>query len=150
MDMEYREASEEDLPGIIELEIESMGAVWDEEDIEYNKQTLEEFITQRLGHDRMIVIEDGGEIIGYLHSITYQDVVSDQLVREIAAITIHPEHFGEGLGGELIERERKNAADDGVDIMKLEVISANERAVKFYERHGFKELKKVMTRDVEE
>lgn len=85
-------------------------------------------------------------MLGFLHSTTFKDVVSSDKVREILTIVIHPDYFGQGIGKELMENERLDAKEGDVDIMKLEALSENERALNFYKNQGFSEKKKVMTR----
>lgn len=142
--MEIREAEKEDLDDIVSLEIASLGPVWTENEVEYDEGEVRAFIQGAFDQDRMIVSEDDGDILGFLHSRSFEDIVTGKLIREILTLTIHPDHFGEGVGGELTEYEMEDAAEKDVDVLKLEVLSSNERAIKFYQKEGFSEKKKVM------
>jgi len=143
--MEIREAVKGDLDEVVSLEIASLGPVWTENEVDYDEGQVRDFVEKALDHDRMIVYDDAGDILGFLHSRSFEDIVTGKLIREILTLTIHPDHFGEGIGGKLIEYEREDAAERGVDVVKLEVLSSNERAIKFYQKEGFSEKKKVMT-----
>ncbi|MFO8110049.1 MAG: GNAT family N-acetyltransferase [Thermoplasmata archaeon] len=145
-----REAGEEDIPEISELELMSLEPVWEREDIVPDRGSLKKFLVNGMeqGH-RLVVMEDGGYISGFLHSVGYRDVITNDDIREIISLVVHPEHFGEGIGGELIENERLFCRSQGVALLKLEVLSSNQRGISFYRKHGFREIKKVMIRDVE-
>lgn len=143
--MDIREAVKEDLEDVVSLEVSSLGPIWEEDDIDYDEDLLKTFLRKAFEKDRMVISERGGEVLAFLHSRTFEDAVTGMVVREILTLTIHPDHFGEGLGGSLVEYERRDAAEKGVDLVKLEVLSSNERAVKFYQKKGFSEKKKVMT-----
>jgi len=59
-------------------------------------------------------------------------------------LAIHPDHFGEGIGSALMKNEKEDALKNGVDIIRLEVLSENNRAVDFYDKQGFSEKKKIL------
>lgn len=145
-----REAKEEDIDDIVDLEKISLGPVWEDEDIEYREENIRDFISSTFEHTRMLLYEEEGDILGFLHSNTYEDVVSGKKVCEVFTLTIHPDHFGERIGGELIDRARYMARKDGADILKLETLSSNERAIRFYRKKGFSEKKKIMTTRLED
>lgn len=150
MERKICRAEEEDIDKIVDLEILSLGPVWNQGDIHYDRENLKEFITDRFKEDRMLVIEEDGELLAFLHSTTFKDVVTSKKVCEVLTLTIHPDHFGEGLGGQIIEYERNLATEEDVDMFKIEVLSSNERAKKFYQKKGFSEKKKIMTMEMDE
>jgi len=78
------------------------------------------------------VAERGGEIVGFIHAATKADDT-----KELEAIYIHPDLFGGGLGHRMMMLVQDWA--DGVQ-MSLEVAVYNERAIRFYERHGFERI----------
>ncbi len=145
MSRSIRRAKREDIPGIVMLEKMSMGPLWSDEGLEYEMESMEEFVRERFTCDNMWVMEDkNGDLLAFLHSTNYKDAISSNMICEIYTIIIHPEHFGKGIGGELMEHQRKIALEEGMDIMKLEVLSNNHRAIRFYNQKGFQERKKVM------
>ncbi|MFW5927796.1 MAG: GNAT family N-acetyltransferase [Thermoplasmatota archaeon] len=143
-----RKVEEGDIQKVVDIELESLGPLYDSEDINFERGRLKKYLREFMSMDRMILIEDEDEILGFLHSRSYDDVVSGKKIREILTITIHPEYFGEGLGKELMEYERKDAKKSNCDVLKLEVLSSNERAIEFYEERGFDEKKKIMTDEI--
>ena len=143
-----RKVKEKDISDILDIELRSLGGMWKKENIDFDKERLLKYLREFFDIDRMILIEDEGDILGFLHSRTYEDTVSGKKIRDILTITIHPDHYGEGLGRELMEYERKDAKESKIDILKLEVLSSNERAIEFYKKQGFDEKKKIMTEEI--
>lgn len=76
------------------------------------------------------VAEHGGEIVGFVHASTLGDST-----KELSAIYVHPSMFGKGLGHKLISQALDWA---GQAKMSLEVAIYNNRAIDFYQSHGFK------------
>ncbi len=144
MSFEIRRARKEDIPDIVQLEIASMAPIWEREKIEYGSDNLYEFLENHFHKDRLWIAEEDGTLLGFVHSHTYQDAISNSKICEVFTMVVHPEHFGEGIGAKLMEHERSAAAEDGVNLLKLEVLSRNQRAMKFYDKMGFRERKKIM------
>ncbi len=139
-----RKAEESDLDEILRLELKGMEPVWDSEEISSDGESLKNFLNSRLDKDRLMVLEYEGRIMGFLHSLGYTDVVTGDKVREVVTMVVHPDHFGEGIGGRLISNEKEQCKKEGVKILKLEVLSSNQRGISFYRKFGFDEVKKVM------
>ena len=59
---------------------------------------------------------------------------------EVETVAVLPEARGAGIGGALMDAIRVLAADLGIDQIQLAVRTANECALRFYERQGFAPL----------
>jgi ribosomal protein S18 acetylase RimI-like enzyme len=59
---------------------------------------------------------------------------------ELERIYSVKEQIGKGVGAELIKASIKEARDKGFDCLWLGVWDKNERAIKFYEKWGFKKV----------
>lgn len=55
-------------------------------------------------------------------------------------ITVLKSEWGKGLGNRLMETVIDYARGSGIEIVELAVRSDNERAIRLYEKHGFKEF----------
>lgn len=88
--------------------------------------------------------DDRGEIIGYtllnLSEPTDDDVraaVTARPTAELSKCYVLPGHHGEGVAGRLMEASLAAAADAGAAGVWLGVNEENERAQRFYGKHGF-------------
>lgn len=95
-------------------------------------KTSREVIGKVLADDSQFyrVAERDGEIVGFVYA-SHQD---DGTI-ELNAIYTAPDTFGTGLGQQLIDQAIAYA--DGAQ-MELKVASYNTRAIRFYEKNGFK------------
>ncbi len=147
--VKIRRADTEDIDAILELKKKSMGPVWNEAGISYDDKSLKKFLQDRFMNDKITlavkpVSQNEETLIGFLHSTTYEGVVTSKKIRDILTLAIHPDHFGEGIGSALMKNEKEDALKNGVDIIRLEVLSENNRAVDFYDKQGFSEKKKIL------
>lgn len=97
------------------------------EQLERSRGYVEAAINDSKGLYR--VAESDGRIVGFIHAATNGDGT-----KELEAIYVHPDFFGRGLGHKLMLLVDEWAK--GVS-MSLEVAVYNERAIRFYEKHGF-------------
>ena len=86
----------------------------------------------------VFVAADGEDIVGFASAIAARDGdLDDSKVSELAAIYMLEGATGEGLGKALLERCWKESRDRSRDSMVLWVLAENDRARRFYSRHGF-------------
>ncbi len=151
MQLKLRECKIKDIPRVIDIKKSALGPIWKKSNIPYEEDSLKEFLRKRFATDRIIVAERPHEkkILGFLHSTTYTDTVSSSKIREILTIAVDPDYFGKGVGTKLMEEEKSDAEEDEVDLMRLETLTDNRRAIEFYEDEGFQEKKKVMIKRLE-
>lgn len=88
------------------------------------------------------------------HSVFYVAVRDDEVVGTVSlnglprrmshraelGITVLKSEWGKGLGNRLMETVIDYARGSGIEIVELAVRSDNERAIRLYEKHGFKEI----------
>lgn len=144
---EIREGTLDDSEAVRRMQAESWLATYpnDEAGVSYEwvKEQTDQWLTSEwLAKSREIlaevlekpnsfysVAEMEGRIVGFVHVAT-----NDDNTKELEAIYTSPETFGTGLGDRLMER-----ADQWIDDVTttLKVVSYNQRAIRFYEKHGF-------------
>jgi len=86
-------------------------------------------------------IDDGGEVhvvgdervVGFCHAGSSEDAGWG----EIFSIYVHPDHWRSGYGGELLVAGEEKLRAAGFDRALLWVLEDNDRARRFYERHGW-------------
>jgi GNAT superfamily N-acetyltransferase len=81
-----------------------------------------------------LVAEIDGEIVGYVSVGPCRDEPSEG---ELYAIYVHPEHWGTGIGRELIQAGEQRMRELGHQEAVLWVLEDNPRARRFYEAAGW-------------
>ncbi len=106
----------------------------DEITLEYVSEML------RLGTERglILVLEEDDKIIGYLKAFTSQFRCLAHVLTN-ATMIVHPEWQGKGYGGQLLDTYLSEIKSNMPHILRFELLphQGNQRAIHFYERHGF-------------
>lgn len=95
----------------------------------------------------VLVIDQGGELRGYsllvAHPVLDADVASvltEHPCTELSKCYVHPDHHGLGAAAELMQASIGSAAAAGARGLWLGVNSQNARAIRFYEKSGFRKV----------
>ena len=100
------------------------------------------------GH-KLLLIEDGGEIVAFLYGFLYE--IPGMLAKPIAildALYVEEAYRRKGCAAQLISAFKSFAAESGACRIELKVLSRNETALRLYEKLSFKETKKYMAMDL--
>lgn len=96
--------------------------------------------TQRVGWWRRFLndgarvhVSESGGVVGFCHA----DDSDEEGWGEIFSIYVHPDHWGEGHGRDLLLAGESTLIAKGHERALLWVLEANERGRKFYERQGW-------------
>lgn len=96
------------------------------------------------GH-KLLLIEEGGEIVAYLYGFLYEiPGVYRRPMAILDALYVEEEHRRKGYASALITAFKAFAAESGVCRIELKALSNNEAALGLYETCGFCETKKYM------
>ena len=101
----------------------------------------------RIGLDghKLLLIEDQGEILGYLYGFIYHiPGVYEAPIAILDALFIDEKHRRKGYASMLIDAFCAFAAENGARQVELKVMSQNEHAVALYRKLSFTETKKYM------
>jgi len=79
----------------------------------------------------LYVAEVDGDVVGFIEAAPREDAA------ELYRFYVDPEHWGNGIGTELLDRLEATLADRGVDRLRLTVLAGNDVGVSFYESRGF-------------
>ena len=93
-------------------------------------------------HETVLVAEEGGEVVGVAAFGWFRDVTKWPGYRFTVENTVHvrEDHWGSGVGRELMEELIDEARRGGKHTMVAAVDGANEASVRFHERLGFVEV----------
>lgn len=103
------------------------------------------------GHAHAILVAaDGGDLIGVAEVGRLSAPPGWSMLRPIAKaavdIAVAEEHRGRGVGAELLKAASSWATEHGVEALVLDTLTANERALSFYARHGYRQFGTLMER----
>ncbi len=120
-------AKESDISDILKIEKENFINPWKEKDFAYE--------INENPFNKVILLKKGLEIIGYI------DFIITFTSSSISKIAVLKKYQGMGYGQNLfdymLEDLTKNYKDE-VETITLEVRKSNHKAIKFYERNGFR------------
>lgn len=126
MNVEIREAAAPDLPAIQQLWVAAWKAAMPQIDFEARRDWFARHCAAlHASGSRTLVALANRAIVGF--------VMIDPVTGYLDQFAVAPERGGTGLAGELL-RAAKKLAPAGID---LDVNTDNDRAIRFYEKHGF-------------
>ena len=117
-----RSATENDFDQVMEIDRLSFSAPW-----------IYNFFKSAL-QDIFLVIEEEGEIIGYIITCVCHDLEKAVILR----IAVHPKHRGKGAAGNLIRTSLDMLVQKDISVVELDVELISRGAIKLYEKFGFK------------
>lgn len=89
-----------------------------------------------------LLFEDGGVPIAYavvtMHEPADDTHVTKERWAELQSLAVLPAHREGGLGTQLMDRVYQELREMDISELLIMVIATNERALRFYERQGFK------------
>lgn len=89
-----------------------------------------------------LIAEIDNDAIGYVKLNMHNTIegISSTNAIEVERIYSAREYIGKGIGAELMKRSIQQAKERGFDCLWLGVWEENPRAIKFYEKWGFKKV----------
>ena len=82
----------------------------------------------------VFVAERADEVVGFVHALWNRDE------GVVFRVYVHPDHRGEGIGGDLVDRVRREMESRGADRLTAMVLADNEPGQAFYESLGFERV----------
>ena len=145
MQLNYRQATQDDLPQIIQMLVDDqLGSSREDPSLPINQNYLDAFeIIDTDSNNELIVLEsddsDKSTIIGilqltYIPYLTYKG--SWRCL--IEGVRIHKDYRGQGLGTELFKWAIQRAKEKHCNIVQLTSNKTRTEALRFYESLGFK------------
>ncbi len=121
--MTVRRATPADADAIVAIERASFAVPWSEASVRHDLETNPDA--------RVWVAEEAGRVVGYAG---LWRVLDEGQVNDVAVL---PDVRRRGIGRALVRRMARDAADEGIVRLTLEVRSRNTAAIALYEAEGF-------------
>lgn len=106
--------------------VERLLAAW------YDPEDLSERLAAEDGATTYVAVD--GEVVGYAGAVVpeSENGESDR-VGHLPTLYVHPDRWGEGIGGRLFDRAREHVAARGGTAMRIRVFAENDVGRRFYE-----------------
>ncbi|MGH3728394.1 MAG: GNAT family N-acetyltransferase, partial [Micromonosporaceae bacterium] len=95
-------------------------------------------------HVRGLVAERHGQVVGFVRYGPYRttheagwSAVDPSQGGEVYALYVHPDHWGIGAGGQLLQAAVAELTAADQTPVRVWTLSGNDRTLRFYRRHGF-------------
>jgi ribosomal protein S18 acetylase RimI-like enzyme len=138
--MIFRDARRDDVPTVVKLLVaDALGATRETADGPLPDGYFQAFeAIERDPNNRLVVVEDGGAVIGCLQ-LTYIPGLSYQggLRMLIEGVRVHESRRGQGVGRRMIQWAIEQAQARGCRLVQLTTNKARTDAKRFYEGLGF-------------
>ena len=85
-----------------------------------------------------IVAEFNHKTIGFLVGVKLSDTLS-----KILMLSVDPDFQGKRIGAKILNEFIKTSIKENIETIELEVQTKNKKAIKFYEKNGFKKTDKI-------
>lgn len=131
----FRKARAGDEPALLELvgaALGPYGLVIDPDGTDLDLSNLESFYFSKNGWFEVIELE--GKIIG-----SYGLLKVSGSTCELRKMYLYPEHQGKGLGRKMMDKALVKAKELGYTEMTLETNSVLDKAIRLYEKYGFRQ-----------
>ena len=141
-DVTVRETMEDDANAVQRVARTSWHAAYDEI---LGEETVAETVDSWFARENVVadvnrderpffVAESDGEVVGFAIAAPDGD---HEATYHLYRIYVHPDHWSEGVGTELLAHLEDELRGRGADRLRLSVFAENETAVGFYESRGF-------------
>ena len=84
------------------------------------------------------VAESDGQLCGYLLAVFMFSLEHGGLMAEVDELFVAHDMRSTGVGSRLVAQAERNLAERGLVRLQLQLAVDNDRARRFYERHGFR------------
>lgn len=138
--MEIRSWRKEDLPGVTAILAELDDALGETQavavaDVERQFRLME----SEPGTYANLVCEADGAVKGFLSLLFYRSVYHREGTAQINELVVSKDSRGRGIGEALLGRAIALARARNMDEIEVGVMKDNEKAIRFYKRHGLDE-----------
>ena len=106
--------------------------------IDRRRAVWEKLLGEASANQGVLVLEDNDSVVGFCHFSPTRDDDAVAATGEITAFYLLASHWGRGGGSRLLAAAVHALAASGFKRATLWVLDGNERARRFYEKHGWR------------
>lgn len=152
--MHYRVATLSDLDavsaGVVQLAEEQLD-VGSRIDPAGSQEALRSRLAQQIVDEGVIVAMDDDRLVGFVIFSRLEDGLSRlETVGIVEYLFVEPDRRQEGIGKALLTRAEGALVEAEIDIVELEVLAANDEAMEFYQRCGYRPQRHRLAKRLEE
>ena len=138
-----RNGSDFDIPFALELSPVLAGVAvlpWHSSEVieEFQTNYIKKMLLDKNHNSAFFIAEEKGKRLGFIYVCEHQDEISGEKCATIPLLAVEPDSQGKGVGNKLLNKVEAWAVEQGFRLLHLEVFSANENGLKFYQRNDFK------------
>ncbi|MFD1634109.1 GNAT family N-acetyltransferase [Haloplanus ruber] len=115
-----------------------------------NREPIKAAMARAAADGRLDVARDDGDVVGFVHYTVERGSLAQDLTRGVVNdLYVVPERRGEGIGTALLDAAETTLKERGVEAVSVEALADNERAIRLYERRGYRPHRVEFERKVE-
>ncbi len=114
--MEIKELDKSEVVKVVELYKEGLSS------IEGKEAVIDRFgdeIGLALGKDHLLIALENEKVVGFSWAQIRKEK-NGMKIDKVIMLLISPDRYGIGIGGQLMEKEREYAREEGVDVLDIE------------------------------
>ena len=105
---------------------------------ERNRSQIRDTLHRHAVTGGAFVARAAGDIVGFVTFEYASDAFETDVERGVVQnLYVRPERRNDGIGRALLERAERELTENGVDVVTVEAMAANEAARRFYRRQGY-------------
>jgi len=156
--IQIRRATDADIPKVVELatqmvihSVSPFRDIPEDQVMEFRRKDLAALVDAvRQPHVGLFVAEEGDRFVGHVVvGCGYMESSTGESQGWVFDLSVVPDLWSKGVGQALMAEAERFCAGLGYKYIGLGVTTANERAVRFYERIGYAEERKRMIKRLE-
>ena len=118
--------------------------------VESNRETMRPVLASHQTNDTALVARLDGERVGFATYSVERGPIEMSCVRALLSnLWVDPDHRNLGVGTALLRAVETDLEDHGVESCRLEVLSSNDSARRFYRKNGYEPQRVTMRRSLD-
>jgi L-amino acid N-acyltransferase YncA len=139
MTYSFEELSDQHRSAVIDIfnyYVTNSFAAYPESPVGYD--VFDRFLEMAQGYPAVVVKDDTGTVVGFAFLHPYRSGSTFRRTAEFTAFIL-PEHTGQGLGTQILERFVEQARAQGIATLLANISSRNAPSLRFHRERGFRE-----------